>query len=118
MDLHNVVRAGGAGVLLGLSTVVLTGFGGYFALKLFRERPLCGLAEGSTAGNAVGTPLAIAAVDPTLQSLVPTATAQVAAACITTAIFCPILVVMWNKYLTAKGSPYAKQSKPPVDPSS
>jgi 2-keto-3-deoxygluconate permease len=115
MDLHNVVKAGGAGVLLGVMTVVLTGFGGYFALKLFRERPLCGMAEGSTAGNAVGTPLAIAAVDPTLQSLVPTATAQVAAACITTAILCPVLVVMWNKYLTAKGSPYAKQPKPPSE---
>jgi 2-keto-3-deoxygluconate permease len=113
MNLNDIVTAGGPGVLLGVMTAVLTGFGGYYAMRLFRERPLCGLAEGSTAGNAVGTPLAIAAVDPTLQSLVPIATAQVAAACITTAILCPLMVVMMNKYLESKGSPYARQAKTP-----
>jgi 2-keto-3-deoxygluconate permease len=111
MDLHKVVTAGVPGVLLGVMTVVLTGFAGYFALKLFRERPLCGLAEGSTAGNAVGTPLALATADPTLMPIKDEATAQVAAACITTAILCPLLITFWNKYLTSKGSPYAKQVK-------
>jgi len=114
MNLHDIITAGGPGILLGVMTAVLTGFGGYYALLLFRERPLCGLAEGSTAGNAVGTPLAIAAADPTLQSLVPVATAQVAAACITTAILCPLIVVTMNKYLESKGSPYARQIKMPA----
>ena len=108
MNLHDIVGAGLSGILLGVMTAVLTGFAGYYSLKLFRERPLCGLAEGSTAGNAVGTPLALAAADPSLQHLVPMATAQVAAACIVTAFLCPLLVVSMDKYLRSKGSPHAR----------
>lgn len=114
MNLGNLVTAGASGILLGVLTAVLTGFGGYFMLKLFRERPLCGLAEGSTAGNAVGTPLAIAAVDPTFQAIVPVATAQVAASCIVCAFLCPLIVVTMNQYLVKKGSPYARQEKIPA----
>ncbi len=111
MNLGNLLTAGFSGILLGVMTAVLTGFAGYYSLMICRERPLCGMAEGSTAGNAVGTPLAIATVDPALQSLVPVATAQVAASCIVCAFLCPFLIVMMNKYLTAKGSPYAKRVK-------
>jgi 2-keto-3-deoxygluconate permease len=113
MNLGNLVTAGSSGILLGVMTAVLTGFGGYYAMLLFRERPLCGMAEGSTAGNAVGTPLALATADPSLQSLVPIATAQVAASCMVCAFLCPFMVVMLTKSLTMRGSPYAKLPKAP-----
>ncbi len=104
MDFFSVVKAGPAGVLLGVMTVVLTGLGGYFALRLCGERnAIAGCAEGSTAGNAVGTPAAIALADPSLQGLVAEATAQVAASTITTAVLCPVLVVLMNKYQVSKG---------------
>ena len=51
-----------AGVTLGLMTVVLTGLTGIIVFKLFREKSqIAPVAEASTAGNAVGTPAAIAA---------------------------------------------------------
>lgn len=104
MDFTTIFKAGASGIILGLMTAFLTGFGGYFALRLSGEKnAIAGLAEGSTAGNAVATPAAIAAVDPSYQSVVATATAQVAASCIITAILCPLLVVLMDKYQKSKG---------------
>jgi 2-keto-3-deoxygluconate permease len=104
MNFGNIFAAGLSGVLLGLMTVFITGFAGYFALKLFGEKNgIAGIAEGSTAGNAVATPAAIAAVDPTIASIVGTATAQIAAACIITALLCPVMVVLMDKHQKKKG---------------
>lgn len=114
MNLHDVLNAGGSGIILGVMTAVITGFAGFAALAIFRERPLCGLAEGSTAGNAVGTPLAIAAADPALQSIVPVATAQIAASCLVTAFLCPLVVVMVNQFLAKRGSAWARIPKEPT----
>ena len=50
------------------------------------------LATGSTAGNAVATPAAVAAADPSLAVIATVATAQVAAACVVSAIVCPFIV--------------------------
>jgi 2-keto-3-deoxygluconate permease len=62
-------------------------------MKLIRAKhPQIGAAIGTTAGNAVATPIALAAVDPSLQSVVADSTVQIAAAIIVTAILCPILV--------------------------
>ncbi len=91
MNLKTIVEAGGPGLLLGL-IAAFTGIGAYLLLKLFKENPIVGLATGSTAGNAVATPAVVAAADPTLSSIAPAATAQVAAACVVSAIVCPIIV--------------------------
>ena len=104
MNFGDIIKAGGPGVLLGVMTVVLTGLGGYIVLKIFGEKnAIAGVAEGSTAGNAVGTPAAIALVDPSMQGLVAIATAQVAASTITTALLCPLLVVLMSKYQESRG---------------
>lgn len=103
MNFNDIIKAGIPGILLGVMTVVITGMAGYLALRAFGERGLPGAAEGSTAGNAVATPAAIALVDPNLQHLVPSATAQCAAACITTAFLCPVLVVTLNRWLEKRG---------------
>lgn len=91
MNLDTIVKAGGPGILLGVITA-FTGIGAYILLKLFKEEPIIGLATGSTAGNAVATPIAVAAADPTLALVATIATAQVAAACVVSAVVCPFVV--------------------------
>jgi len=91
MNLETIVKAGGPGILLGV-IAALTGIGAYALLKLFKEEPIIGLATGSTAGNAVATPAAVAAIDPTVAAIATIATAQVAAACVVSAIVCPFVV--------------------------
>ncbi|MDF2882567.1 MAG: 2-keto-3-deoxygluconate permease [Clostridiaceae bacterium] len=98
MNLTTIVKAGGPGILLGV-IAAFTGVGAYILLKLFKEEPIIGLATGSTAGNAVATPAAVAAADPTLAAIATIATAQVAAACVVSAIVCPFIVSYTFKLL-------------------
>lgn len=98
MNLETIVKAGGPGILLGI-IAAFTGIGAYVLLKLFKEEPIIGLATGSTAGNAVATPAAVAAADPTLAAIATIATAQVAAACVVSAIVCPFIVTYAFKIL-------------------
>ncbi|MGB9812329.1 MAG: 2-keto-3-deoxygluconate permease [Thermovenabulum sp.] len=98
LDFKTIFKAGIPGLLLGLITVIFTGIAGYFTIKfLFKENKAVGAAIGTTAGNAVATPAAVAAVDPNLAPLVGAATAQVAASVIITAILCPLLVSYLDK---------------------
>ncbi|WP_346887503.1 2-keto-3-deoxygluconate permease [Clostridium sp. UBA1056] len=101
MNLETIVQAGGPGILLGI-IASLTGIGAYALLKLFKEEPIIGLATGSTAGNAVATPAAVAAIDPTVAAIATIATAQVAAACVVSAIVCPFIVSYAFKVLRNK----------------
>ncbi|WP_097028411.1 2-keto-3-deoxygluconate permease [Clostridium peptidivorans] len=91
MNLETIVKAGVPGILLGI-IAAFTGIGAYVLLKLFKEEPIIGLATGSTAGNAVATPAVVAAADPSLAVVATVATAQVAAACVVSAIICPFIV--------------------------
>ena len=54
------------------------------------------------AGNAVATPLAVAAADPTVYDAAVIATPQVAAAMIVTAILCPFFTAYVNKHFRRK----------------
>ena len=98
MNLQTIITAGGPGILLGV-VAAFTGIGAYVLLKLFKEEPIIGLATGSTAGNAVATPAAVAAADPSLAVIATVATAQVAAACVVSAIICPFVVTYAFKFL-------------------
>jgi 2-keto-3-deoxygluconate permease len=113
---HSDVLLGG--LTLGLMTTVLTGFAGMLVLKLFRERSqIAGWAEGSTAGNAIGTPAAVmlaaeaaakaGKMPPEIatkyKDILETATAQVSISTLTTAILCPVAVILWNRYQLSKG---------------
>jgi len=98
MNLNTIIKAGGPGILLGV-IAAFTGVGAYLLLKWFKEEPIIGLATGSTAGNAVGTPAAVAAADPSLAVVATVATAQVAAACVVSAIICPFIVTYAFKLL-------------------
>ncbi|MDO5517912.1 MAG: 2-keto-3-deoxygluconate permease, partial [Clostridium sp.] len=102
MNLSTIVTAGGPGIILGI-IASFTGVGGYILLKIFKEEPIIGLATGSTAGNAVATPAAVVALDPTLAVVATAATAQVAASCVVSAMVCPIVVSYMVKRFSNKG---------------
>lgn len=70
--------------------------GGGFAIlgdKFINRRPgYAGAAIASAAGNTIATPAALALVDPTLAPYAATATAQIAAAVVITALIVPPFV--------------------------
>jgi len=115
------------GLFLGLATVLATGLAGAVMLKVFRERSTLGaIAEASTAGNAVQTPVAVAAAataavgaaelagtgsDPAAaqaalaaarelaanyDGIKNVATAQISISTMTTALLCPLAVILWE----------------------
>ena len=107
-----------AGVTLGLMTVTLTALTGILVFKLFREKSqIAPVAEASTAGNAVGTPAAIAAAASVAagagmmspaeaqayKNLVEIATLQFSLSTLTTAILCPFAVIMMDKWQKSRG---------------
>jgi 2-keto-3-deoxygluconate permease len=107
LSLKTMIEAGPPGALLAFF-VLMTGVMCYFLFKLFipkGKRRTCvpGAAVGTSAGNSLATPAAIAAVDPTWMPQMQLATAQVACAILLTAIFCPLLVDFLYKREVKKG---------------
>ena len=93
MDLRYVAAAGSSGLILGLACLFVCGFAGYLSTRLFSDRcRAVGAAIGSTSGNAMTTPMFLAAADASLSPQVGIASAQIAAAAIVTAFLCPALV--------------------------
>ncbi|MCR4514277.1 2-keto-3-deoxygluconate permease [Aeromicrobium sp. 50.2.37] len=94
IDLGNVVRGGASGLLVGVIAAPITGLFVYLGYKLILRRGAksgIGFAAGTTAGNAIATPAIVGAADPTFAPYVETATAQVAAAVLVTAVVAPTL---------------------------
>ena len=108
--------AGFSGILLGLLTVAVTGILTFIIYSLIRRKadPM-GAAIGTVAGVAATTPAAIADADPSFAPQVETASAQIAAATIVTAIVTPLLVAFlarWSRQFNEKhGLGNAKQQK-------
>lgn len=101
MHIETLIKAGLSGVILGILTMVITGLLGYLIMnKIFARRGppiLSGAFIGTTAGNAVATPAAMALIDPTWGPYAQMATAQVAASVIITALCMPLIVSWLNK---------------------
>jgi len=116
LSLRTLAVAGPPGVLLALFALS-TGVISYFMYKMFvpknkRRTCVAGAAVGTTAGNAIATPAAIAAVDPTWLPFAEMATAQVATSILVTALLCPFLVDFLYKYEVRKG--LINESIPPA----
>ncbi|CAB3748296.1 2-keto-3-deoxygluconate permease [Paraburkholderia solisilvae] len=91
INLKAVFVAGAPGILLGVAVLVLTGIVCILADRLLGGSGVAGAAASSTAGNATGTPQAIALADHSYAAIAPAATVQVAASVIVTAVLTPIL---------------------------
>ncbi|MBD8071153.1 2-keto-3-deoxygluconate permease [Bacillus sp. PS06] len=110
IDFGKIIEGGLAGIMLGLATVFITGTAGYFVFKALGWNPIPGAAEGSTAGNAVATPAAIAAASAGFAANSDLATVQVAASVVTSAILLPLYIGFLVKRLEKKGFDFAKSN--------
>lgn len=106
------------GLALAFLTFFVTAALGILAFKIFKEKSfIAPIAESSTAGNAAATPAAIlaaaavavssgamsAAEYAQLESIVPIATAQISISTITTALLCPLGVILMDRYQRKRG---------------
>ncbi|WP_047869686.1 2-keto-3-deoxygluconate permease [Nocardiopsis sp. RV163] len=111
INLADVARGGLTGILLGAVITLVTGgfvYLGYrFLLRRGKESGV-GFAAGTASGNAVATPAIVAAADPSFAAYVGTATSQVAASVLVTALLAP-LVTTW--VLRRAGSSPAEAEK-------
>jgi len=112
IDFSTLVTSGMQGILLGLATVLISGPASMLVLWCFHalhRRPrktrnlIAGMAEGTTAGNAIATPAALALADPAYQAIESVATAQIAAAVVTTSILIPFAVALVAKWQQRRG---------------
>ncbi len=98
INITNLVKGGPQGIILGLVTCFI---GGPFIVlcdRFIGRRPgYAGWAVATTAGNAVAVPAAVALVDPRYQPFVSSATVQVAASTVITAILVPFITDWWVK---------------------
>lgn len=116
IDLRDVVTGGLSGLVLGLVIAPVTGGLCYLGYRLVLRRggeSGVGFAAGTTAGNSIGTPAVVAAADPRFAEYVGTATAQIAASVLVTALLAP-LIATWM--LKRSGTLEAMAEKAAVDP--
>lgn len=107
-----IFTSGSAGLLLGVFTIILSGGLAMLAVYLWhvlRRHPknsrnvISGACEATTAGNAIATPVAVAAADPSYLGVQEVATTQVAAAVVVTALFVPFLVSAISRWQIRRG---------------
>ena len=94
IDLNNIVKGGLSGLVVGIIVAPITGFFVYLGYRFLLRRGYrsgIGFAAGTTAGNAIATPAIIGLADPTFAPYVETATAQVAASVLVTAVMAPLI---------------------------
>ncbi len=94
INLQAIWAAGLSGVVLGLATLLLGGGFNLLGSRLGGGDMVAGAAVSTTAGNAVATPLAIAAVDPHLSALAALATPQIAASTVITSLLAPVFTAV------------------------
>jgi 2-keto-3-deoxygluconate permease len=98
INLVNIVKGGFSGILLGLVTLFIGGLFILFFDRFVSGRPgYAAWAVSTTAGNAVAVPAAVVLADPSLAVFEQTATVQVAASVVVTAILTPFVTNWWAK---------------------
>lgn len=112
IDFSVLLASGLSGILLGLMTVAFSGGAAILSVYLWhriRKTPknarnvVSGVAESAVAGNAIATPAALAAIDPSFAAIQGQATAQIAAAVVVTALVTPFFVAFVSRRQAARG---------------
>lgn len=106
MSFMQIIQGGLPGIILGIITTLVGGFFAIFADKATGGSGIAGAAISSTAASAIATPAALSAVDASFKAVEATATTQITASVIVTAILTPILTA-W----VAKRVDTTKQAK-------
>lgn len=92
INFFDILKAGPTGLILALVVLLVSGLSALLADRGINRRPgYAGMATATTAGNAIATPAAVALIDPTYQPYVVSATTQIAAVVIITAVITPML---------------------------
>lgn len=102
MNFSQIISGVFGGIVLGLMTLIIGGIITVFFDRITGGTGIAGAAISTVAGNAVATPLAVAAADPSIYDAAVIATPQVAAAMIITAILCPFFTAFVNKHFRRK----------------
>jgi 2-keto-3-deoxygluconate permease len=120
INLQVLLGQGAIGIVLGLATVVVSGgaaIGALYLWHVLRRHPrptrnlVSAVSEASVAGNAIATPAIVAALDPTFLAVQEAATAQIAAAVVTTAFAIPFLVAWFSSWQRKRGiTPEAEEA--------
>lgn len=91
MNLGQIVQGGLSGIILGIMAVGIGGATCIIGDKLSGGSGIAGAAISSVAANAIATPAALAAIDPSLTEIAGVATAQITASVIVTCLATPFL---------------------------
>ena len=102
MNFGQILEGGLPGILLGVITTLIGGVAAIAADKLSGGNGVAGAAISSTAASAIATPAALSAVDASFKAIEATATTQITASVIVTAILTPILTAYIAKQVQQK----------------
>lgn len=98
INLANVIKGGPIGIFLAFLTIFVGGSFIVLCDKFITRRPgYAGWAAATTAGSAVAIPAMVGSAVPSFAPYVATATVQVAASTVLSAIIVPFLVGWWAK---------------------
>lgn len=103
MNFGQILEGGLPGILLGVVTTLVGGAVAITVDKLSGGSGIAGAAISSTAASAIATPAALAAVDASFKAIEATATTQITASVIITAILTPLLTAWVAKYNQKRG---------------
>lgn len=120
IDFSMLLTSGLQGIVLGVATALFSSIIAILVLQgvyMLTNRPhatrnlISAPAEASVAGNAIATPAAVALLDPHYQSVVSSATSQIATACMVTAFLVPFAVMLVSRWQASRGiSPEAEEN--------
>jgi len=111
INITDIAQGGFSGILLGLVTIGISGpFVVLMDRKLNKRPGYAGWAVSTTAGNAIAVPAVVATLDPAWLPYVATATTQVAASTVFTAITIPFITSWWVKKYGSPQKPISESN--------
>jgi 2-keto-3-deoxygluconate permease len=96
LDLHQILRAGLLGIVLGLILVAVSAIALITVDRLVGGNGTAGVAAASTAGNAAAVPTLVAIANPSYAPAAGSATVLISACVIVSSMLVPPLTALWK----------------------